>query len=101
MTQKSCFSPACESSLSLALMRCQRGNRSRCMKIYLWIAAVVLLLADGVRAGEGGLASHEKSVVVADFESATEAARWTGRKVEQTSAQASSGQFGLRFDIPQ
>lgn len=70
------------------------------MKIYLGIASFVLLLVSGVRAGEGRLASRETSVVVADFESASEIARWTGLKVEQTSAHASSGHFGLRFDIP-
>ena len=47
------------------------------------------------------MASRETSVAVADFEFAREIARWTGLKVERTDAHASSGRFGLRFDIPQ
>ena len=70
------------------------------MKTQLSIAVVVLFLVGGVWAGDRRLASGDRPLVVADFESATEMVRWTGLKVEQTSAHASSGRFGLRFDVP-
>jgi hypothetical protein len=83
-----------------AWIRPQHANASRRTKLNLWTVLAVLLVVNWIPADAGQMAGRDKSVVVADFESAREVARWTGLKVEQTTAHASSGRFGLRFDIP-